>query len=100
MQRWTLAISCLFLASASIAPVAAGAADGVVGGKGPRIHVHGHRPVSAEGRPVFVTVDELARFGDWHLDSAPALVIRVEGDVAITQLPDGRLRFELGAEDE
>ena len=90
----------LFLAAACVAPLPVSAADGVVGGRGPRIWAHHHPPVAAFGRPVFVEVDSLAAFGDLNdVAHAPPLVIRVEGDVDIFQLPDGTLHIVLDGDD-
>ena len=86
------------LAAVLAVPAGPAAAEAAVGGKGPRIHAHGHPPVSAPG-PVFVRVDELAAFGDLDVAAAPPLVIRVEGDVEIIREPDGSLRILLRRED-
>jgi hypothetical protein len=100
-MRSRFRIVSLVLTAACVAPVAASAADAVVGGKGPRIRVHDRPPVMASGRPVFVMVDELAQFGDLvDVATAPPLVIRVEGDVDIFQLPDGTLRIVLDGDHE
>jgi hypothetical protein len=88
------------LLAAGVSGGQARAADVTVRGKGPRIRIHEHPPVHHPGRPVFVTVDGLAAFGDLDVDRAPPLVIRVEGDAEITVLPDGSLRIVLGSDDE
>jgi hypothetical protein len=100
MRSWPLSISSLALMAACLAPVPAAAQDASVGGRGPRVHFHGRPAVSSGGQPVFVVLDEFAEFGRLaHLDSAPPLAIRVEGDVDVIVLPDGSLRFVLGGED-
>ena len=100
MRSWTFSTSSLALLAACLAPVPALAQDAVVGGRGPRVHFHGHPPVVSRGQPVFVVVDGLAAFGDLDVATAPPLEIRVEGDVDVIQLPDGSLRFELGGHDD
>jgi len=93
MRQRRLSVSFLVLALAGATPVAAGAADVVVGGKGPRIRAHDGRLVAAPQRPVFVVWPELAAFGRMPPDEAPPLVIEVKGDVEITPQPDGGLRI-------
>jgi hypothetical protein len=100
MRSWTFWIASLALSGVLLAPPAAGAADAVVGGKGPRVRLPHRPPVAAGGQPVFVVVDEFAAFGDLDVAEAPPLSIRVEGDVDVILLPDGSLRFVLGGEGE
>lgn len=90
-------LAAVALAAALPAPTLA--QDAVVGGRGPRVWFHDRPPVVAGGRPVLVTVDALAAFGDLDVRRAPPLEIRVEGDVDVIQLPDGSLRFVLGGRD-
>ena len=100
MQSWFFPISGLALAAACLAAGPALAQDALVGGHGPRVHFQGRPPVGAGGQPVFVVVDELAGFGHLaHMESAPPLEIRVEGDVDVILQPDGSLRFVLGGRD-
>jgi hypothetical protein len=100
MRSWTFSIASLALAAACLAPAPALAQDASVGGRGPRVRFHDRRPVMARGHPVFVTVDELAAFGDLDVRHAPPLEIRIEGDAEIIVLPDGSLRIVLDGEDD
>ena len=95
MRKRSVPVSFLVLALSGAAPVAAAAADAVVGGKGPRIRAHDGRRIAAFERPVFVVFEELGQFGRLPAREAPPLVIEVEGDVEITPQPDGgvRIRF-------
>ncbi len=88
-----LALGC-FLA----VPVSAG--EGLIAGRSPRITARDGRQIAAGGRPVYVVVDQLAEFGNFDLADAPPLVIHVEGDVEIFQLPDGSVRIVLDGDDE
>ena len=97
-------VSLLVLAAVCLGPASVSAADAMVSGKGVRVRdfrdLDG-RSLSNARRPVFVTVDGLAEFGDLvDVAHAPPLVIRVQGDVDIQRLPDGSLRFTLRRDDE
>ncbi len=76
------------------------AAGGLIAGRSPRITASDGRQIAAGGRPVYVVVDRLAEFGNFDLAEAPPLVIHVEGDVEIFQLPDGSVRIVLDGDDD
>ena len=99
MWKRILSGGTLVLAVAA-APLAAAAAEGEVGGHGPRIRAHDGRLVAAPQRPVFVVWPELAAFGRMPPEEAPPLVIEVKGDVEITPQPDGGLRIRFLEDDE
>ena len=94
MRRRPVWIACFLLLAASVAPVGAGAADAAIRGKGPRVRHHHPR------HPVVVVRDDFPSFGS--TEPAPQVVIEVEGDVEITQLPDGSVHIVIrrDADDE
>ena len=100
MWRWSFWIPAGLAVAVSAAPLAAHAADGVVGGKGPRIRSHDGRLLAVHDRPVFVVVDAFGQFGQLPAREAPPLEIKIEGDVEITPQPDGGLRIHFLDEDE
>ena len=101
-MRIATALAALVLGGLAIAP-SMGAADIVVGGKGPRVPHHGrslhHSRFRAApiARPVVVWVDDRDDFGPPRA-AAPSIVIHVEGDVVIVPQGDGSVRIVLDDE--
>jgi hypothetical protein len=94
VRRPLVWIPCFLLLAAGAAPASAGAADAAIRGKGARAH-HRH-----SRHPIVVVRDDFPSFGS--TEPAPQVVIEVEGDVEITQLPDGSVHIviERGEDDE
>ncbi len=91
-MRIATALAALVLGGLAMAP-SMGAADVVVGGKGPRVHPHARARVAPFVRPV-VVIDDRDDFGPRRA-AAPSIVIHVEGDVVIVPQEDGSLRIVL-----
>jgi hypothetical protein len=92
-MRIATVLAALVLGGLAIAP-SMGAADIVVGGKGPRVHPHGHAHARMKPfvRPVVVWFDDRDDFGPPRA-AAPTIVIHVEGDVVIVPQEDGSVRI-------
>lgn len=97
-MRIATVLAALVLGGLAISP-SMGAADVVVGGKGPRVHPHNrarinpfvHSRVNPFVRPI-VVFDDRDDFGPPRA-AAPSIVIHVEGDVVIVPQGDGSIRI-------